>query len=129
MSEQLIRQHGHILIVLHCAIYSQWSRQIISPIRSSWLVLKHKVVFGHLQDIVSHMEADGLGVLVKCEVVVIGPDYNLMFHSQKQVSPMRQSTYYCQELSIIHIIVALCQIQGLRVVSYRLKFTPIIPLI
>ena len=59
------------------------------------------------------MGADGLGVPVKCEVVVIGPDYNPMFCSQEQVSPMRQSTYYCQELSIVHIVIALCWIQGL----------------
>ena len=75
------------------------------------------------------MRADGLGVPVKSEVVMIGPDYDLMFCSQKQVSPMCQSTYYCQELLIVHVVVALHRIQGLRVVSYCLEFAPIVLLI
>ena len=58
-------------------------------------MLKHEVILGHSWDIASHMGADGLGVLVRREVVVIGSDYDLMFRSQKQVSLMHQSTYYC----------------------------------
>jgi hypothetical protein len=87
------------------------------------------LTLSHSWDILSHAGADGLGVLVECKVVMIGPDYDLVFRSQKQVPPMHQSTYYHQELSIVHVIVVLHWIQGLRVVSYCLEVTPIIPLI
>ena len=92
-------------------------------------MFEHKVVFSHSRNIASYSGANGLGVSVKRKIVVIGPDHNLMFCSQKQVSPMCESADYCQEFSIIHIVVALCQVQGLQIVPYRLEFTPIISLV
>ena len=50
---------------------------------------KHKVILGYSQDIAGHLGANGLGVPVECEVIVISPDHNLMFCSQKQVPSMR----------------------------------------
>ena len=42
---------------------------------------------------------------------------------------MCESTDHCQEFPIVHVVIAFCQVQGLRIVSYRLEFTPIVPLI
>ena len=92
-------------------------------------MLQNKVVLGHSRDIASYSGADGLRVSVEREIVVVGPNHNLMFRPQKQVPPMHQHLYHCQEFLIIHIVVALHQVQGLQIVPYHLEFTPIISLV
>jgi hypothetical protein len=47
-------------------------------------VLEHQVVLSHPRNVACHPGADGLRVLVKCEVVVIGPDCDPVFCSKQQ---------------------------------------------
>ena len=92
-------------------------------------MFEHEVVLGHPRDVARYSGANGLGVSVEREIVVIGPDHDPMFCSQQQVPPMRKRADDRQEFSIVYVIIAFRGIQGLGVVSYRLEFTPIVPLI
>ena len=92
-------------------------------------MFEHEVVLGHPRNVAHYLGANGLGVSVEREIIVIGSDYNLMFRSQEQVPPMRERANDRQEFSIIHVIIAFHWIQGLGVVPYRLEFSPVIPLI
>ena len=71
-------------------------------------MLEYNIIFGHARNVACYSGADGLGVSVERKIIVIGPDHNLMFHSQEQVPPMREHTDDRQELSIIHIVIAFC---------------------
>jgi hypothetical protein len=92
-------------------------------------VLEYKVIFGHTRNIARYLGADGLGVSVERKIIVIGPDHDLVFRSQQQVSPMSERPDDGQKFPVIDIVVALRWIQGLRVVSHRLEFPPIVSLI
>ena len=92
-------------------------------------MFEHEVVLGHPRNVARYSGANGLGVSVEREIVVIGPDRDLMFCSQQQVPPMGKRADDCQEFSIVHVIIVLCGIQGLGVVPYCLEFTPIVPLV
>ena len=92
-------------------------------------MFEYEVVLGHPRNVTCYSGADGLGVSVECEIIVIGPDQDLMFRSQQQVPPMRDRVDDRQKFSIVYVIIVFCWIQGLGVVSHRLEFTPIVPLI
>ena len=92
-------------------------------------MFEHEVVLGHTRDVARYSGADGLGVSVEREIIVIGPDHNSMFRSQEQVPPMHKRADDCQEFPIIHVIIAFRWIQGLGVVPYRFEFSPVILLI
>ena len=76
-------------------------------------MLEYDVIFGHTRNIACYPGADGLGVPVERKIVVIGPDHDSMFRSQKQVPPMCEHADDCQEFPVIDIVVALRWIQGL----------------
>ena len=76
-------------------------------------MLEYKVIFSHTQNIARYPGADGLGVSVERKIVVIGPDHDSMFRSQKQVPPMCERANDCQKFPVIDVIVALRRIQGL----------------
>ena len=92
-------------------------------------MFEHEVVLGHARNVACHSGANGLGVSVEHEIIVIGPDHDLVFRSQQQVPPVRKRADDRQEFSIVYIIIAFCRIQGLGVVSYCLEFTPVVLLI
>ena len=92
-------------------------------------MFEHKVVLSHPRNVARYSGANGLGVSVEREIIVIGPDHDLMFRSQQQVPPMRKRADDRQEFPIVYVIITFCGIQGLGVVPYRLEFTPIVPLI
>ena len=92
-------------------------------------MFEHEVIFGHTRNIACHPGANGLGMSVECKVVVIGPDHDLMFRSQEQVSPMCERADDRQKFPVVHIVITFRWVQGLQVVSYCLEFTPVVPLI
>src|SRR6266702_1574561 len=71
-------------------------------------------------DISGHPSIDSLWVAVIFQVLVVCEYLYFVWGSHKEVPPVFQAPQYCQEFSVVDVIVSFCCGEGFREIAYCL---------